>query len=190
VVSRSHSLRESMAPVGHSLGSRMASTPTDFTFTYHAAQRARFRTGDLAELWRARYSDLFDERDLKLLRTPYQRRYHFFEWLSAILLYEAIGYRSLVESYTARTHPEKRERLKSLVGGAIFEWLDSHQSGQPDLFVYSPQTNDWFFCEVKGGADRIRRNQIAWFEGFGDLMQERGITGARVRVLQLREVYF
>ena len=77
-----------------------------------------------------------------------------------------------------------------MVGPAIFEWLDKHQSGQPDLFVYSTQTNNWFFCEVKGGADRIRRNQLAWFEGFRDLMQERGITGARIRVLHLREVDF
>ena len=168
----------------------MTSVQPDFTFTYHAAQRERFRTGALAEQWRLKYPDLFDDRDLELLKTAHQRRYHFFEWLSAILLYEATGYLSLVEGYTSKTHPEKRARLELMVGPDIFAWLDKHQSGQPDLFVYRAKPKGWFFCEVKGAADRVRKNQREWFEGFRNLMKEQGVTGTRIRVLHLREVDF
>ena len=80
---------------------KLTSDIPDFTFTFHAAQREKFRTDRLAEEWREKYPLLFEDEDLALLRTAHQRMFHFFEGLSAILLYEATGYRSLVESYTA-----------------------------------------------------------------------------------------
>lgn len=168
----------------------MTSTQPDFTFTYHATQRERFRTGTLAEEWREKYPELFDAEDLKLLTTAHQRRYHFFEWLSAILLYEATGYLSLVEGYTAKTHPKKRERLELMVGPETFKRLDELQSGQPDLFVYRMETKSWFFCEVKGPGDRIRKNQEKWIADFSNDVHGRCISGKRIRVLRLREVYF
>jgi len=168
----------------------MTSAQPDFTFTYRAAQRERFRTGTLAETWRERYPELFDTEDLKLLNTPHQRTYHFFEWLSAILLYEATGYRSLVEGYTAKTHPDKRRQLERVVGPEIFQELDKRQSGQPDLFVYRMETKSWFFCEVKGPGDRMRKNQKEWIEYFSGYLQGRGITGKRTRELRLREIDF
>ena len=168
----------------------MTSAQPDFTFTYHAAQRDRFRAGTLAEEWHEKYPELFDAEDLKLLTTPHQRMYHFFEWLSAIVLYEATGYRSLVEGYTAKTHPGKRERLEWMVGPEMFRWLDAHQSGQPDLFVYRMETKSWFFCEVKGPGDRMRENQKEWSACFSKYLQDRSINGRRIRELRLRKVDF
>ena len=154
-------------------------TAPDFFFTYHAAQRQRFRDGLLVREWRERYPILFDEKDEELARN--QPQYHFFEWLSAALLYEATGYQCLVEGYTAKTHQDKRKVLEVIVGGELFCWLDTHQSGQPDLFAYCQGADDWFFCEVKGGPDRLRDNQKVWMEAF----QEH--TGKCVRVIQLDE---
>ena len=34
----------------------------------------------------------------------------------------------------------------------------------PDLLVYKPDFSDWFFCEVKGGKDRLREEQESRFE--------------------------
>ena len=93
------------------------------------------------------------------MRTEHQRQYHFFEWLSAVLLYEATGYLSLVESYTALKHHRQRRVLQSYVPKEVDDFLMSHQSGLPDLFVYHPESKDWFFCEVKGGRDSMRDNQ-------------------------------
>jgi hypothetical protein len=160
----------------------------DFTFTYHTAQRERFRTGSLAEEWKERYSTIFDQADLVLVRN--QPQYHFFEWLSAVLIYEATGWRSLVESYTAKTHPRKRETLVATVGEEIFQWIDTHGSGQPDLFSFQPGTDQWFFCEVKGGPDRERDNQRAWREEFGELLKRLKVKGTRIRMIELKEIRF
>jgi len=158
----------------------------DFTFTYHAAQRERFRSGSLAEEWKSRYPMIFDQADLDLVRN--QPRYHFFEWLSAVLIYEATGWLSLVESYTAGTHPDKREKLRAIVGDEIFKDLNLHQSGQPDLFVYRPGTDQWFFCEVKGGPDKERDNQREWREKFRKLLTDLRVRGERIRMIQLKEI--
>ena len=157
----------------------------DFTFTYHSAQRARFRSGSLADEWVARYPMIFDSADRDLVKN--QPTYHFFEWLSAVLIYEATGWLSLVESYTAGTHPDKRDRLRGIVGDDIFKELDLHQSGQPDLFVYQPGTDQWFFCEVKGGPDKERENQREWRERFRKLLTDLRVRGERIRMIQLKE---
>jgi hypothetical protein len=160
----------------------------DFTFTYHADQRARFREGSLADAWQARYPMLFDDKDRDLLRTAHQTKYHFFEWLSAVLIYEATGWLSLVEGYTATTHPEKRRKLREIVGPEMFSWLDAHESGQPDLFVYGADPGAWFFCEVKGGPDRPSDNQREWREKFRQLLTDRQVRGERIRMIQLKEI--
>ena len=160
----------------------MHDTPPDFTFTFHASQRDRFREGALIQHWATRYQELFDTDDIRLLKTEHQRQYHFFEWLSAILLYEATGYKSLVIGYTAISHPEKRRQFSEIVGPELFEWVSENQSGQPDLFVFRPGSDDWFFCEVKGGHDRMRDNQKKWITAFSAIQTHR-----KVRVIQLIE---
>jgi hypothetical protein len=149
----------------------------DFTFTYKKEQRESFRRGILVKSWRVRYPDLFDGLDVHFART--QPTAHFFEWLTAILLYEATGYLSLQE-YILRTHPRKRAIFESRVSKKIFRDVDYDQGGLPDLFVYSPRFRDWFFCEVKGGPDGIRPNQI---KRFGELEK---LTGKKPVLVRLK----
>jgi hypothetical protein len=162
---------------------------SDFIFSFHSNQRERFRNGHLAKDWRQRYPQLFDEDDERVLSTEHQRRYHFFEWLSAVLLFEATGYISLVEKYTSKSHPQKRATLQRVLTPKIFEWLCENESGQPDLFVFQPVTRDWFFCEVKGGSDRIRDNQIDWMSRFAAALDKQSISSkSKTRILCLQEV--
>lgn len=160
----------------------------DYSFSFHPQQRERFRTGALVSEWRQRHDLLFDERDEDILRTEHQRKYHFYEWLAAILLFESAGYRSLVEKYTAVTHPSKRTTLREHVEPPVYDWLCANESGQPDLFVYRPNGGDWFLCEVKGPGDRVRRNQSDWVARFTSFLRSQSLPHERrVRVLRLRE---
>jgi hypothetical protein len=171
------------------LDANHATMQSDFTFSFHASQRVRFREGHLAKDWSQRYPQLFDKDDMRVLNTEHQRRYHFFEWLSAVLLFEATGYVSLVEKYTSKSHPQKITTLQQIVSQRLYEWLCEHESGQPDLFVFHPVTRDWFFCEVKGGPDRIRDNQIDWMACFASELDEQGTSSkGKIRVLCLQEV--
>ena len=86
----------------------------DLTFTFHSSQRERFRDGTLVSQWRSKYPELFDDDDVRVLKTDHQRTYHFFEWLSAILLFEATGCISLLETYLAKSHRRKRATVKKL----------------------------------------------------------------------------
>ena len=147
----------------------------NWTFTFHRVQRDRFRMGELGAEWAARYPMLFDKDDVRILATEHQRKYHFLEWLAAILLYEATGYFSLVEGYTARSHDDKLRQLEGVVGPGMFEELLKDESGQPDLFVFHPVAKHWFFCEVKGPGDKERVNQRLWIERFNAMAQKHGL---------------
>lgn len=162
---------------------------SDYLFVFHGAQRQRFRDGDLARDWHHRYPELFDEADERVLRTVHQRRYNFLEWLAAVLLFEATGYRSLVAKYTAKSHPNKRLVLGRCLPPPLLEWVLRYEPGQPDLFCYSHDFGSWFFCEVKGPGDRIRDNQREWRACFEEqlLTQKIGTTG-RYRTLRLDEI--
>jgi len=59
--------------------------------------RKKFRSGELPKEWKSRYSDIFDDDDLRLALS--QPEYHFYEWVAAIHLYEKMGYLSLLEQY-------------------------------------------------------------------------------------------
>jgi hypothetical protein len=142
----------------------------DYIFTYKPEQRLRFQRGELVRIWRKCYPQLFDERDEHFAGT--QPENHFFEWLAAIIFFEATGYLSLQE-YILRTHARKRELFQSIVSRKLFENTDYDQSGLPDLFLYSGDSKDWFFCEVKGGKDRIRPNQVKRFAELEKLTRKR-----------------
>jgi len=156
----------------------MTDRASDFIFTFHPSQREAFRAGTLVEYWLDRYPMIFDGDDRRLVQN--QPHYHFFEWLGAVLLYEATGYRSLVEGYAAKAHALKRNIFAEHVGMELLGWATEHQSGQPDLFAYR-DPSDWFFCEVKGGPDRLRENQRKWMVEFETM------TGKRVRTIQFNE---
>lgn len=161
----------------------------DFSFSYHPSQREKFRTGTLVQEWSHRYPNLFDDDDRRVLLTDHQKKYHFLEWLSAILLFESTGYLSFVEKYTTKSHPNKRLKLEAFLPPTLFKWLCENESGQPDLFVYQPTTRDWFFCEVKGETDRVRDNQIDWAKSLGEFLLSEGIASKRrTRVLCLQQV--
>jgi hypothetical protein len=140
----------------------------ELTFVFDPRLRESWKTGDLPRKWKDRYPKLFDEQDFAQSRS--QPNNHFFEWLAAILLYEATGRLSLIEKYTCRNHPGKREKLKEIIGSDLFEWCCENESKSPDLFVYSiDQPEDWLFCEVKGDKDKVRAGQPEWFEQFHQL---------------------
>lgn len=161
----------------------------DYNFSFNKTQRERFRNGELVRDWRTRYPQLFDEDDERVLTTEHQRKYHFFEWLSAVLLFESTNYLSLVEKYTSKSHTHKKEKIQKVISPSIYDWLCKNESGQPDLFVYELITKDWFFCEVKGGPDKIRDNQVHWMKQFSIKLENEGISSAgKVRVLCLQEV--
>ena len=161
----------------------------DFCFSYHPHQRERFRDGSLVDEWSLRYPQLFDDDDRRVLSTDHQRKYHFLEWLSAILLFESTGYLSFVEKYTAKSHPAKRQKLQAFLTPELYRWLMENESGQPDLFVFQPRTGDWFFCEVKGEGDRIRDHQRSWSKSLAEFLQTQGLVNERrTRVIFLQRV--
>jgi hypothetical protein len=138
---------------------------------YQEAQRELFASGKLWREWIAQYPDIFDEDDCRLAQNQAHLHHHFFEWRAAIWLYEKKGYLSLVEKYQFNNHKRKQSiflpRISSNLElvNLIAHPKDHGRVQCPDLFVYKPDSpTDWFFCEVKGGADRVRDEQASYFE--------------------------
>ena len=128
------------------------------------SQRARWQSAHLAQEWRTKFPDLFDDDDLRLANS--QPDFHFYEWLGAIVLYHTTGYLSLVEKYEFATHPRKQEIVAQLLPGPVRDALRdrSQASAQgPDLLMYADDLSDWFFCEVLGPRNRLRDEQIRKF---------------------------
>jgi hypothetical protein len=147
---------------------------TELTFVFDSQTRKSWVDGNLSKIWKNRYPKLFDQQDFE--QSISQPNNHFFEWLAAILLYEATGRLTLIEKYTCKNHPGKREKLKEIIGSDLFDWCCENDSRSPDLFVYSPtRRNDWLFCEVKGATDKIRDGQLQWFERFYRKTGRRGL---------------
>jgi len=154
--------------------------PEELTFTFDVRQRERFRNSELVGIWSDRYPNIFDDRDIELALN--QPQYHFFEWLSAVLLFEATGYLSLLENYTATSHPKKLEKYRQIVPQAVFDDTMKNQSGLPDLFCYAPSSGDWMFSEVKGGPDRVRDNQDK------RILEIEEMTNKSVWIINLKEI--
>jgi len=134
---------------------------------YSIKQRDRFRSGELVEEWTRLFPEIFDADDLRIAKN--QPDYHFFEWLGAIVLHATTGYLSLVEKYEFANHDRKNKIIKDIVEPAVLEWIHKQGVQCPDLFVYSSDQSDWYFCEVKGNQDRIRPEQEAYFEQLGQV---------------------
>ena len=142
----------------------------DLNFVFRSTQRDRFRSGDLVREWRERYPQLFDEDDERVLRTDLQRQFNYFEWLASVLIFESMGYLSLVAKYTAKSHPLKHAPLRAALPPVLADWVFSNEPGQPDLFVYSADHKEWFFCEVKGPGDHLNSNQQKWRADFAAVL--------------------
>jgi hypothetical protein len=145
------------------------------------SHRAHWRSGHLAQEWRARFPDLFDDDDLRLANS--QPTIHFYEWLGAVVLHHTTGYLSLVEKYEFATHPRKEQIVAQLLPGPVRDALRDRAQGRaqaPDLLMYAKDLSDWFFCEVKGPHDRLRDEQVRKFEVLADM------TLKPVRLLEFR----
>lgn len=135
------------------------------TAQFLGAQRDRFRSGELADQWAELYPEIFDSDDLRLAKS--QPSYHFLEWLGAVVLYSTTGYLSLIEKYEFGNHSRKVALFRSMLPPDVLHLVTSRSVQCPDLFVYSPDHKDWFFCEIKGQTDRLGVEQEKFFEQLG-----------------------
>jgi hypothetical protein len=156
----------------------------ELTFEFNPRQREEFIFGDLAHDWQQRYPKIFDKDDLRLAESQRRLHCHFFEWLAAILLFEKTGYWSLVEQYQFHNHKRKQTVLQKIDSCDLFEAIALPGKAQcPDLLVYAPDFSEWYFCEVKGPSDKIRKNQVLHFQKLAEL------TGKPVRLIRFRATY-
>ena len=148
-------------------------------FCYHRRQREQFVNGTLGPYWAERYPVLFDDRDVQIYQNALKTKKHFYEWLGAVLLYEATGYLSLVEKYWSQRHPRKLPIYEAIAPREVQE-LDG--AGWPDLFCYSVDHTGWHFCEIKGATDELSDGQIRLFRKL------HRISGKRICVLEIKEL--
>ncbi len=136
------------------------------TFEIDESLRRKFHSGELAREWREKYSEIFDDDDLRLALS--QPSNHFYEWAAAIHLYEDKGYYSLIEKYQYKNHKHKQSVMQKLDFDNLRKAMEyqrlKNKEQSPDLLVYRPDFSDWFFCEVKGGTDKLRKEQESHFE--------------------------
>lgn len=155
----------------------------DYNIYFSAEDRQRFRSGELARGWAARFPHLFGEGELRLALN--QPQYHFYEWLTAVRLFSDYGYLSLIEKYHFRAHPEAFARFEQLVPPAIVDLLsaggNSRRTQGPDLLSFRPDLGTWFFVEVKGPRDQVREPQAELFRRLEEL------SGQPVRISQCRQ---
>jgi len=155
----------------------------EFRFVFSRQQMLAFRTGELVKRWAAQYQDLFDGDDLRIHAS--QPKYHFYEYLAAVLFRETMGYNTLIEKYETASHKEKIARFRTIAGEAVYQNVMANHAGVPDLFVFSSDSTltkpNWFFCEVKGKGDWLRPHQD---ERFKQLYQ---VSKKPVYVLYLAE---
>jgi hypothetical protein len=117
---------------------------------------------EFAHEWLRSYPDIFDDDDLRLVKTQPTR--HFPEWFAAIHLYHRDGALSLVEKYGCCSHPRKLPVWESLFTKRRRQLLDTICADEgvqgPDLLVYAPDKSWCYFAEVKGPGDRLSTAQV------------------------------
>jgi hypothetical protein len=148
------------------------------TFEFNPSQREKFKDGELLYEWANQYPQLFDEQELQIADHPVPA--HFFEWLGAIHLFETTGYLSLVEKYEFKRHKRKQKILKEIVPVKVLSLISRKGVQCPDLFVYAPDKTDWYFCEIKGPGDYLRRVQREYFEKLSE------VSGKQIRIIRFR----
>lgn len=163
---------------------------------YLPSQRSQFAKGQLRDEWYKQYPDIFDEQDYKNARD--QQKNHFFEWFTAVRLYEMAGYLSLVEKYgrfkPTNRGPRKWQVVQEFVGRQLISpaLLDLMQHPAkhdfpkaqqcPDLFVYTRTFSDWHLCETKAWSERFHGQQENYFHKLGET------SGRQVVIVRLREI--
>jgi len=164
----------------------MEKIKTFATFITNDAHRDLFCKGHLVEDWSNMYPMLFDFQDKKIALNQRRLGYHYHEWFAAILLYHTTGFLSLVEAYAYKSHTHKRKILETLMTGRVLDFIASRGVSNvtqcPDLLVYSPESRDWYFCEVKGPHDKFRESQISFFEELASF------SGKEIRVVRFQNL--
>jgi hypothetical protein len=156
-------------------------------FGYLPQQRERFVSGELWRQWAKDYADIFDEQDVQIAEKGAgpKMRFHFYEWLAAVLIFHTYGYLSLIEQYEFKLHVRKRAVAKRILPPEVFALVTDHRQcfgGVQclDLLSYSPDYSDWFFCEVKGPRDELKKAPLRFFE---ELAQ---VSGKPIRVMRFQ----
>jgi len=147
-------------------------------------------SGELWKQWAEDYPDIFDEDDKRLAITQAgpEMRYHFCEWLAAVLIFHTYGYLSLVEQYEFKSHERKRKVAKCILPDEVFALVTDRkqrvigEGACPDLLSYSPDYSDWFFCEAKRPVDKLQESQLRHFEKLAR------ISGKQIRVMRFKTV--
>lgn len=148
---------------------------------YDSNLRESWKKIELQEKWYTEYPMLFTEGDLKLAKSQFHN--HFYEWLGTIQIFNDMGYFCLIEKYQFRKYVDQREVFKNLVPEAVFNLITSRDFGGrqvPDLLAYSPDKSDWFFCEVKGGNDRVSDGQGKAFEKLAN------VSGKKIQLMKFK----
>ena len=160
------------------------------TVFYSKRQRERCKKRELLKEWYKQYPQIFDEDDFRI--TVDQPEGHYFEWLSAILIFHNSGYLSLVEKYQFKSHKRKHDILKQFASSGqrsaeLYELIINGEkygfgrSQCPDLFVYLPDGSDWYFCEAKG-AEVTTLSQKKYFEKLSK------VSGKKIQLMKFREL--
>jgi hypothetical protein len=148
------------------------------------SQFERFKSGELAEEWFRAHSELFDDDDIRVARTQAKSGLHYFEWLSALTVYQALGYLSLIESYEFKVQKRKQKIIQDLLPPEVLEVVqmpyDVRKAQCPDLLCFKADYSDWFFCEVKGPKDKLRDVQREYFSLLSSVSKK------PIQVIQLR----
>ena len=145
-------------------------------------QRAKWRALVLQPSWAQQYPQLFDDQDLRLATGPQGRAgYHMVEWIGAIVLHTLTGFHALVSKYQFANHPRKRKVVESLgLSDALCRGRHPFSNIQgPDLLMYSPNSQNFWFCEVKGPGDTLKPDQADYFRFL------ESSTGQKVQLLKL-----
>ena len=132
-------------------------------------------SGELWRQWAKEYPQIFDEQDIQIAEKGAgpEMRFHFFEWLAAVLIFHSYGYSSLIEQYEfKKAHKRKQDALKHLLPCEVFRFVTDRKerferfggAQCPDLLSYSPDYSDWFFCEVKGPGDKLQESPSRLFD--------------------------
>jgi hypothetical protein len=120
----------------------------------------------LASEWLEQYPQLFDAEDLRLALS--QPAYHFNEWFAAIHVFERDGALSLVEKYDCKRHRRKVAALANVLSvherATLADICVRYHVQPPDLFVFIPESDRYWFVEAKGQGGRLSTKQKASHE--------------------------
>ena len=135
-------------------------------FTFSRREREQFRSGVLVRQWAEQYPFLFGPEEVAAaLSSSGKRSGSFFEWVSAVRLYEAQGYYSLVRDYASSLQSGKKGVVSELCGKVATGFMAAAPAKMqfPALLVYRPDLSEWFFCDVKGPGDIVRKSEGIFF---------------------------